>query len=90
MYIDLRSRRLCFGTHDGKRLTETPTSYLSWMLKTHDGLNPHERCAIEAEFLNRTDAHRYGRQGDRAYSSPNHPATGKLPAGVMPTVLLDV
>ncbi len=89
MYIDLRSRRLCFGQHAGKRLCDTDTGYLRWMLRTIGGLSAGERCAVEAEFLNRAAAHGYGHHG-RAYSSPNHPATAKLPAGVEPSTLVEI
>jgi len=86
MYIDLDSRRLCFGAHEGKRLRDLPTTYISWALRTIDGFAPDERRALEAEYLNRGD------RPHRSYSSSaNHFTTaGKLPADITGDLLLQI
>ena len=89
MYVDLRSRRLCFGTHDGVRVEDVPTSYLTWMARTIDGLSADERRIIEAECLQRGENCR-SRYSRRDHSTPKSPTMASLPSGVTPTLLLDV
>ena len=88
-YIDLSSRRLLFGAHEGERLRDVPTSYLTWMAREIEALAPDERRLVEAECLERGENCRSRYRRD--YSAPpSRPAVAKLPAGVTSTLLLDI
>ncbi len=101
-YIDTFSHpsRICFGKHDGTRLTDAPRSYLSWMLRSIDALSWDEKRAIEME-INRRNLHddpaanqeRQGRS-TRGQDSGNryHTSGGSiaLPADVTPQTIIEL
>jgi hypothetical protein len=57
-----------FGKHRGQHIGDVPTSYLAWMLRECDSLDPWQRDAIEAELGQRAGASR--QRQSTAYPPP--------------------
>jgi hypothetical protein len=85
MRVDLWSRELLFGQYRGRSVEDVPFSYLLWVLRSVEDLEPEERRVLQAEVLDR-QARGAGGYERRQYQAP----PTKLPAGVTVEILLEV
>ncbi len=93
MYLDYNGQ-LLFGAHRYKNIKQVESSYLTWMLRTMEGLDARERAKIRHELhirsvhsgpedSSRANSNRYGR-------AHNRPSPPRVPSGVTPEAIREV